>query len=241
MEFSKGKITEISFESKVLEETIPLLVYLPTSFSPLYKYSLLIAQDGRDYFQLGRLGRIADELMEKKEIENIIIVGIPYKNVKDRRDKYHPEGRQHTSYIRFLALELVPYLDELFPTYQMGMGRALIGDSLAATVSLKAALQYPHTFGKAILQSPYVDENIIKAVENFEESYLLSLYHVIGLEETQVKTTSDTIEDFLTPNRELNTVIESKAIPYYYEEFEGNHTWTYWQPDLKRALKKMFS
>ncbi|TKC18320.1 esterase family protein [Robertmurraya kyonggiensis] len=238
---TKGKITEHFFESKELKETIQLLIYLPESFSPLYKYSLLIAQDGRDYFQLGRIGRVADELMKDGEIENLIIIGIPYKDVQDRRKKYHPDGEQNAAYIRFLAKELVPFLDEQFPSYQMGMGRALIGDSLGATVSLMAALQFPHTFGKVILQSPYVNDEIIEAVVDFTQPHLLSLYHIIGKEETEVKTTSNIMEDFLTPNRELNIVIESKAFPYFYDEFEGNHTWTYWQPDIKRALRRMFS
>lgn len=241
MQLSKGKISEIVFESKELKEALPILIYLPSTFSPLYKYSICIAQDGRDYFQLGRIGRVAEQLMKEKEIENMIIVGIPYKDVQDRWKKYHPAGEQHQAYIRFLALELVPFLDEILPTYQMGMGRALIGDSLAATVSLMSALQFPHTFGKVILQSPYVDDTVIEAVENFDQPHLLSIYHIIGKLETEVKTTSNQIENFLSPNREMNVVIESKAFPYFYEEFEGNHTWTYWQPDLKRALKIMFS
>ena len=111
MSHTRGTIKDITVASKELGEDIQLLVYLPASFSPLYKYSIIIAQDGRDYFQLGRIGRTADELLENKEIENIIIVGIPYKNVQDRRRKYHPSGEQHQAYIRFLAHELVPFLD----------------------------------------------------------------------------------------------------------------------------------
>ena len=44
----------------------------------------MIAQDGRDYFQMGRIGRVADELLANDEIENIIIVGIPYQDRFDR-------------------------------------------------------------------------------------------------------------------------------------------------------------
>lgn len=237
----KGKMVDVTIKSNELQEDIEVLVYLPATYSPLYKYSILIAQDGRDYFQLGKIGRIAEELYNQREIENLIIVGVPYKNVEDRRRKYHPNGEQNEAYIRFLAHELVPFLDAEYPTYQMGRGRALIGDSLAATVSLLTCLQYPNTFGKVLLQSPFVNEKVITAVENFEHAHLLSIYHTIGKKETEVKTTRNTIEDFLTPNRELQTVIESKAIPYFYEEFDGNHTWTYWQPDLRRALKHMFS
>ncbi|WP_026583749.1 alpha/beta hydrolase [Bacillus sp. J33] len=240
MDFPRGTIKDIKIDSKELGEEISLLIYLPASYSPLYKYTVVIAQDGKDYFQLGRAGRVADELLAEKEIENLIIVGVPYKDVKDRWEKYHPGGNQHNAYIRFLAHELVPFLDREFPTYQMGMGRALMGDSLAATVSLMAALQYPNTFGRLILQSPFVNDSVMKAVEEFTQPHLLNIYHVIGKGETAVKTTKGKEEDFLTPNRDLSKLLEEKRFPYFYDEFDGDHTWTYWQPDLKRALKLMF-
>ena len=241
MEHLRGKVTEIVFASNELGEEINLLIYLPASFSPLYKYSIVIAQDGKDYFQLGRIGRIADELLKNQEIENVIIVGIPYKDVADRRKKYHPNGEQNEAYIRFLAHELVPFLDKEYPTYQMGMGRTLMGDSLAATVSLMAALNYPNTFGKVILQSPMVNEKVLERVKQMEQPHLLSIYHVIGKEETEVHIKPNDVRDFLTPNRELSALFTAKKFPYFYDEFDGNHTWTFWQPDLKRAFKKMFS
>ena len=233
-------IKELTFHSKELGEEILLLVYLPANFSPLYKYSLLIAQDGRDYFQLGRIGRLADEYLYNREIENLIIVGVPYKDVADRRRKYHPNGDQNEKYIRFLAHELVPFLDTEFPTYQMGTTRALIGDSLGATVSLMTAIQYPHTFGKVLLQSPYVNQKILELVEDFTDTQLLEIYHVIGTQETEVPTTDGQVKNFLSPNRELSKIISDKPFTYFYEEFNGDHTWTYWQPDLRRALKMFF-
>ncbi|QCJ41795.1 esterase family protein [Bacillus sp. S3] len=240
MEFPKGTIKELMFQSKELGEEMQLLIYLPANFSPLYKYSLLIAQDGRDYFQLGRIGRLADEFLFERKIENIIIVGVPYKDVEDRRRKYHPDGSQNQQYIRFLAHELVPFLDREFPTYHMGTTRALIGDSLGATVSLMTALQYPHTFGKILLQSPMVDEKVLKLVNDFSEAQHVEIYHVIGSQETEVRTTDGKVSDFLSPNRELSKLITKKPFTYFYEEFNGNHTWTYWQPDLRRALKMLF-
>ncbi|KYD10212.1 esterase family protein [Heyndrickxia sporothermodurans] len=237
MSTQKSTITEIMFESKVLGENLTVLVYLPANYSPLYKYNLLIAQDGKDYFQLGRIARVADELLDNAEIENVIIVGIPYQNVHDRRKKYHPEGEQNDAYIRFLAHELVPFLDEKYPTYQVGNGRILIGDSLGATVSLMTAVKYPNIFGKVILQSPLVNDQVLQLVKNHPNPHLLDIYHIIGKGETEVTTTNGTIQDFLTPNRELHELFEEKGFQNFYEEFEGNHTWKFWQPDLKRALK----
>jgi enterochelin esterase-like enzyme len=240
MVIPKGTIKEHTLKSNELGEEILFLIYLPANFSPLYKYSLLIAQDGRDYFQLGKIGRLADEYLFEREIENLIIVGIPYKDVGDRLRKYHPDGDQHQQYIRFLAHELVPFLDQEFPTYHMGSTRALIGDSLGATVSLMTALQYPHSFGKVLLQSPYINEKVFDMVNSFTETELLEIYHIIGNQETAVQTTNGKISDFLSPNRKLSSIFTDKSFTYFYDEFDGDHTWTYWQPDLKRALKTMF-
>jgi enterochelin esterase-like enzyme len=241
MKKASGKIEELKLYSHELQEEMTLMIYTPANYSPLYKYNVLIAQDGRDYFTLGRIGTIADQLLENKEIQNTIIIGIPYKDVQDRREKYHPEGNKQSAYIRFLAHELTPFIDREYPTYQMGMGRALIGDSLGATVSLMTALSYPHTFGKVIMQSPYVDETVLKKVEDFHQTSFLSLYHVVGTKETEVPTTDGKKKDFIGPNRTLHERMKEMNFNVFYEEFQGTHTWTYWQPDLRQALPKMLS
>lgn len=237
---SKGIIQDVTLYSDALKEDMQILIYVPSNYSPLYKYSVLIASDGKDYFQLGRIPRVTDELLLNKEIENMIIVGVPYNSVEDRLKKYHPAGEQHAAYLRFLAHELVPYLDEKYPTYQIGMGRALIGDSLAATVSLLAAVKYPNIFGKVILHSPLVNEEVLSKVENLRATHAFSVYHTIGLKEDAVKTTRGEVENFLKPNRVLNSLMQERGISVFYDEVNGDHTWKQWQPDIKRALRMNF-
>jgi enterochelin esterase-like enzyme len=101
------------------------------------------------------------------------------------------------------------------------------------------ALSYPHTFGKVIMQSPFVNEAVMEKVRSFQEPHLLELYHIIGTEETAVKTTSGKIQDFIKPNRELHALLSEKGFPYYYEEFQGGHIWRYWQANLPHALSYM--
>jgi enterochelin esterase-like enzyme len=236
----KGTIKDIAFFSNSLQEEINLLVYIPANYSPLYQYHLCIASDGRDYFQLGGIARLADQLIDDYDIEQTIFVGVPYRDAKDRTRKYIPTGDLFNAYMRFLAHELVPYLDAEFSTNQLAASRVLMGDSMAATASLMGVIHYPNIFGKAIMHSPYVDEHVLAKLEGFNQGDSIFLYHVIGLKEDKVTTTDKQIKDFLTPNRTLHDMIVSKKIPTFYEEFDGNHTWTYWKPDLNRALIKIF-
>jgi enterochelin esterase-like enzyme len=233
----KGRTEEQTIYSEILEEEITLMVYLPPNYSTFRTYPVLIAQDGKDYFQFGRIASTTDRFINEEKVREFIIVAIPYKSVEDRRQKYHPDGSQNQDYIKFLAKELLPFIDKTYAAESIGTERTLIGDSLGATVSLLTALNYPHTFSNIIMQSPYVDETVIHKVKNCQTTASLSIYHVIGTKETAVKTTDHQIKDFLTPNRELNIVINKKDLCYFYEEFEGDHTWKYWQPDLKRALE----
>ncbi|MFC7394098.1 alpha/beta hydrolase [Scopulibacillus cellulosilyticus] len=236
----RGTIEEYTIQSNYLNQSITFMVYLPYNYSDLYTYPLVIAQDGRDYFQLGRINKVADKLISERDIEDVIIAGIPYENPQVRWEKYHPDGSLHNAYIHFLVYEFLPYMKNRFSIDDLAGSRTLIGDSLGGTVSLLTALKYPHTFSNVIMHSPYVDERIIQHVQEADMTSF-SIYHVIGKQETAVKTTKGEIKDFLEPNRKLNEIFEAKPLAYYYyHELEGSHTWKSWQPDVVTAMKKMF-
>lgn len=238
----KGKMIEYEIKSVYLDETMTLKLYQPESFSTLYKYNICIMQDGNDYFQMGRIATLSDKLHASKEITNTVFVGIHYQDKFDRREKYHPDGKQQAAYIKFLVHEVVPMLDDLVPTYHMGQSRALIGDSLAGALALLTALKYPNTFGKVMMQSPYVDQTVLDAVEHASDIYNIDIYHTIGTEETAVQTTDGKESDFVTPNRELNKMLTSIGPSYIYHELDGGvHTWKHWQRDMPRLLTAMFN
>lgn len=238
----KGKMVDYVIQSRYLNEAIQLRIYYPEKYSDLYKYHLCIMQDGNDYYQLGRVATLSDQLHERGEIENTIFVGIHYQNRYDRKKKYHPNGEQNKEYSKFLLDEVVPFLDETLPTLHMGQARTLMGDSLAGTLALMIALKYPNTFSNVIMQSPLVNETVLHAVKNTENIHAVDIYHTIGTNEEHVDTLDASDLDFLTPNRQLKELLEQKGLTYYYYELVGGeHTWKYWQKDLPNALTTMFN
>ena len=231
----KGKMVEQNIESKYLQEKLSLKIYTPEDYSPFQQYNLCLMQDGNDYYQMGRVATISDQLHEDGEIEHTIFVGIHYQDRYDRRKKYHPDGEQFQTYIQFIIKEVVPFLDE---NYQIRTPRILMGDSLAGTLAFMIASKYPHIFSKIMIQSPYIDQTVLQQAKNSKNISLLDIYHTIGEDETAVKTTDGKIVDFLTPNRSLSNILSQTASSYEYKEIEsGKHTWGYWQKDLPTALK----
>ncbi|GAB3069276.1 alpha/beta hydrolase [Virgibacillus ainsalahensis] len=238
----KGSFIEKTIESKYLHETMTVKLYKPESFSDLYKHNICIMQDGNDYFQMGRIATLSDRLHGSEEIANTVFAGIHYQDKFDRRKKYHPAGEQNEAYMKFLVNEVVPLLDEELPTYHMGRSRTLMGDSLAGTLALMTALKYPNTFGKVIMQSPYVDNQVLEAVNHSNDIQTMDIYHTIGTDETAVDMTDGETADFVEPNRELNKQLNDSGTDYIYHELDGGkHTWGYWQKDMKRLLTTMFN
>ena len=232
-----GVREEHTITSQHLQCSFTFTIYYPNHFSPLLKHELLIAQDGQDYFNLGKVHRVVDQLMKDGVIQPTIIVGLPYESVEERFKHYHPSQPKQTEYIRFLAEELLPYLDQTLPTLSLAHGRTLIGDSLGATVSLQAAFQYPHSFGKVILQSPFVNDTVLQFIKETALPIPLSIYQTVGTEETNVFTPSKQLVNFVEGSHQLKELLQKLTIEYVYEEFEGDHTWTNWEKQLHDLLK----
>lgn len=233
----KGTMIDEHIHSQYLKETMTLRIYKPENFSPMYKYHICIAHDGNDYYNLGRLATLSDQLHENVEITDTVFVGIHYIDRFDRLKKYHPDGELHEAYTKFLINEVVPFLDDYLPSYHMGHSRCLMGDSLAGTLSLLMAVKYPNTFGKVIMQSPFVNDTVLNIVKSAKQMDLLEIYHTIGTNELEVPMSDGNIADFLAPNRKLNELLETMLSEYtFFELQQGEHTWKYWQEDLSRAL-----
>lgn len=236
----KRTIEEWRLTSRHLNDDVNVIVYLPANYSPLYTYPLAIVQDGLDYLRLGRLISLADRLIAEKSMRRTIFALVPYPSVKERWHRYHPAGDHHDAYIRFIAHELLPELSRRYAIEACASDRTLIGDSLAGAVALAAACRYPHTFGKVIMQSPFVSEAIIDTISRFPHAAQLSIYHSIGIHETAVPTTFGGKADFLSLNRRLKDIMSAKGFAaYHYEENGGQHTWSHWQTDLEKALSLM--
>lgn len=237
-----GTMKEYVLDSFYLQEKMPIKVYTPEHFSTEKKYNIFIAHDGDHYFQIGRLATLSDEFHQTNQIEPTVFVGIHFIDRQDRRKKYHPDGVKNKAYTNFLVFEVVPFLDKIIPSTQEGNSRTLAGDSLAGTLALMTAEKFPNVFRRVIMQSPYVNETVIDRLKNSKSLSLLDIYHTIGTDELAVETTDGKTMDFVTPNRAIHQLISQSKASYIYEEIGGgNHTWKYWQGDLRKAILQMFT
>ncbi|GGI14913.1 alpha/beta hydrolase [Gottfriedia solisilvae] len=234
---TNGTREEHTLYSNHIQKEVTFTIYYSSQYTPLIKHHLLLAQDGQDYFNLGKVHRVIEELTKEGTIQPTIIVGIPYSSPKERFSLYHPSQEGQKSYIRFLAEELLPYLDDHLPLLGLAHSRTLIGDSLGGTVSLQAAFTYPNTFGKVIMQSPFVNDDVIHFLEQKPLTTTLSILQTVGTQEDNVFTPTKQWVNFIKDGLKLKEFLSKCPVELHYAEYDGDHTWTNWEKQLEDLLK----
>ncbi|GGG88115.1 esterase family protein [Staphylococcus pragensis] len=235
--FKPGKINKHVLHSNILERDVTLSVYLPEDYSELFKYQVIICFDGLDFLRFGRIQREYERLRREEQIQRAIIVGFHYEDVDKRREEFHPQGSRSSKTVQAVGKEILPFIDNTFPTFKVGNARILMGDSLAGSIALLTALTYPTIFSQVAMLSPHSDETVLDKLNSCIQYKELTIWHAIGKEEDdfELPTTGERA-DFLTPNRALAKAIEQCSITYQYTEFDGGHNWKSWKPMLDDIL-----
>ena len=135
-----------------------IIVWLPPSYARRQnkRYPVLYAHDGQNLMDpttafLGRdwqLDEIATELIRKKKIHEIIIVGIY--NTPERLKEYSGSSKGR-AYAEFIVKELKPFMDDVYRTDRANTG--VIGSSMGGLISFYLTWWYPEVFPRAACMS----------------------------------------------------------------------------------------
>lgn len=213
-------------------------VYLPPGYNELLSYPVVYCQDGNDFFTMGRIATIANQLILDEGIEPFLIVGVSVERSK-RTSEYSPTGSRNDAYKRFFTQELLPFIEERYPARRDPASRVLAGDSLGGTVSLHLALDHPDVFPQVLALSGAFFQSSMDEIAKSPDLSWLRIWMVVGLDETAVETHMGTF-DFVQWNREAKEALETKQAILSYREKPGDHVWGLWQKELPDALRHFF-
>ncbi len=231
-----GSVERVEIQSRFLQQSREVHIYLPHNYSPLYKYPVLYVNDGSDYESMGRMISLLNHRFADRHARRFLVVFVPVdKSV--RRDEYHPEGSKHSAYVRFFADELIPLIEERYAAFPMGPARGIVGSSLGAVAALHTLLTYPRKFHYLALQSGAFHESSFQQVEaKGRELATVPIYQVVGLQEDRFQSASGKVIDLLALNRKMRDLLQSGGVDVEYSEYDHDHTWGFWQEDLPRLL-----
>jgi predicted alpha/beta superfamily hydrolase len=138
-----------------------LVVWLPPGYDAdkSRRYPVLYMHDGQNIFDpvtsaFGvdwSIDETADDLIKKKSIEPIIIVGIY--NTSDRMKEYTP-GDKGTLYMNFVVQTVKPLIDTTYRTKPDRKHTIVGGSSAGGIISFMLVWEHSDIFSKALCMSP---------------------------------------------------------------------------------------
>ena len=138
-----------------------LVVWLPPGYEAdtTRRYAVVYMHDGQNIFDpvtsaFGvdwSIDETADELIRKKSIEPVIVVGIY--NTSDRMKEYTP-GDKGTAYMNFVVKVVKPFIDSTYRTKPDRKNTIVGGSSAGGIISFMLVWEHPDVFSKAICMSP---------------------------------------------------------------------------------------
>lgn len=138
-----------------------LIVWLPPGYEADKKrrYPVIYMHDGQNIFDpvtsaFGvdwSVDETADDLIRKKSIEPVIVVGIY--NTGDRMKEYTP-GDKGTAYMNFVVKTVKPLIDSTYRTKADRKNTIVGGSSAGGIISFMLVWEHPDVFSKAICMSP---------------------------------------------------------------------------------------
>ena len=231
---AKGHVDEIWIDSKTFGRR-GFGLYIPAGFQRSRTYPVLVAHDGHDYMRFASLTTILDNLIDRLEIADTIVV---MTSSPDRLHEYADTER----HAKFISEELVPYVQRLLPISDQPQSRCLMGASFGAVASLSTAMRYPGMYGRLLLQSGSFAFTDI-GDRNHRGPIFDPIVAMINRYRAEPTVVAEKVfvsvgmyESLIYENRSLVPVFMSTGMDVRYVEARDGHNWENWRDRLRDGL-----
>ncbi len=253
---AKARVETVRFQSKLINTTLPYNVILPADYdtSSTTRYPVLYLLHGLTghYSDWVARSHVADYAAKYR-----LIIVTPEGNDSWYTDSETVATDKYESYI---LKELIPDVEQRYRTIEARDGRAIAGLSMGGYGSIKFGLKFPSTFvfagsmsgafgvtrftekdvGKLWLASMKlfgpVDSETRKANDLFQIINQLSDVRIASLPFFYFDCGTEDSRLIFPFNRELAGLMSDKKIPHEYRELPGDHSWAYWDRQVKAVL-----
>ncbi|WP_413372903.1 alpha/beta hydrolase [Paenibacillus taichungensis] len=242
--------------SKWVQESVngwTLHLLLPPSYTEGNRhYPVVYIQDGGAVAKA--CSNLLDHFFRSGKLPELILVGIEPHN---RNDDYTPWpvpalhasfsafGGQGSIYLKAITEQLKPYVDSSFRTLADSENTGILGCSLGGLISLFAAMEFPHIFGKVgALSASMWYEGFLDYMSDYSwaERHGLKLYMYVGSLEGVYKANAQA--QMLENTRSACRMILAQGYPAerlnYVEEEGGTHDLLFFAKHLPEALSWLY-
>ena len=239
-----------------------ITVWLPPGYRRrlrTQRYSVLYLNDGQNLFDPSRAfagttwraGETAAELVRRRRIQPLLIVGIDhggerrareYLPVEDDRNPTarRPLGRE---YAEFVTREVIPFISRTYPVLRTTAATGFGGSSYGAIAALYTTLLKPGTFGRLLVESPslYVGGGHVLRLARKAERWPSRIYLGVGTSET---SRTDWNVETVNNVRKLEMILRRAGLSDRRLRIriapDTAHTESAWAARLPEALEFLF-
>ncbi len=234
-----GAVTRHYFESSVTGKHEICLVYTPPAYDPGKKYPVLYLQHGygeneTGWVYQGHVGRIADQLLAKGQMKEMLIV------MGNGMTKKEGSG-DRSLFMQVLLKDMIPFIEAHYPVLTDKWNRAMAGLSMGSFQTSVTTLSHPELFSYAglfsgFLRAPWPAGEkephlaILEDPDRFNAEFRV-FYRAMGTEDQFFESFAKD-DAFLENKTELHLTRET---------FPGGHDWTVWRRCIRSFLPRLFA
>jgi len=204
------------------------------------KPPVVIFNNGSEYLNLLDAPALLDQLIAQRLVPPMVAVFVPAINAAQ-------DYGLNDAYVKFLADELMPFVQENFDTSLDPKSTAIIGLADGARAAVHATVSRPDIFGLAGSQSgTFTGDDIafIREISRLEAGGITtdpSRYHlIVGTYETSVGNNGSQA-DYLEANRQMAAILEEAGYQIMLSERPEGHSWGFWQGTLGQTLSQLLN
>jgi enterochelin esterase-like enzyme len=219
--------------SSNLGYSINYRIYTPAGYDSLSNLPVIYVTDGHEYSgdRLGSMIVALDNLIHDKKIAPVIAVFIDPRNPDNKEEnRRHLEYMMNEKFARFVAVEIVPKIDNDYKTDPSPTKRLILGTSLGGINSAYFGISQSDVFGLIAINSP--------AFNYKPEIY--SMYRDSSILQLKIFMSTGVIHDTEASARQMKKILEQKNYPLKYIEVNEGHSWGNWRGLLDDILIYFF-
>jgi S-formylglutathione hydrolase FrmB len=254
---ASARVETVRFQSKLISATLPYNVILPADYdtSRTTRYPVLYLLHGLTghYSDWVSRSNVADYAAEYR-----MIVVTPEGN-----DSWYTDSATVTTdkYESYVLKELIPDVEQRYRTIEARYGRSIAGLSMGGYGAIKFGLKSPGTFAFAASMSGafgvtrFTEKEIGARTDVLEKLFgpagsetragndlfdiiqKLPSNRVSALPYFYFDCGTEDVPFIFSFNRQLSELMLEKKIPHEYRQMPGDHSWAYWDRQIREILK----
>lgn len=228
----RGTLEQHWLKSEVLGDRRSFWVNLPPHYDHTKRYPVVYFNDGEEYLYSGDVPRIMDYLIEHRKTR-------PFIAALTRPNNREKEYGLSDQYVRFISDELVPWMDDSYPTLANRSSRALFGVSQGALCAAHVAFRRPDLFGHVLGQSGNFGYRNNALIQNYARHKNLQIrFHlIVGRYETVMNRDDSSQDNYLQSQRRFVDALRDNGYTVSYAEYPEGHQWGFWKAHIGDALE----